>query len=216
MRISIYAMKEESAYLVRELLKLPGMTQQKLADEIGIEIGDGVTVSQPTVSRWLNGAIPETENWEAIKRVALRRLNGAAHNLGSHNPLKHVKEVPVRGYVGAGAEVFKIAYETGVDDVETVEVPVGFGSVEALKVRGDSMFPAYRDGDIICVAEFDGNVNELIGKECLVITADDRWLLKTIERGSMPERYHLFSHNAPMMRDVQISEATPVKYVVKH
>lgn len=49
-------------------------------------------------------------------------------------------------------------------------------------VRGDSMYPAYHDGDVIFYKRHDGKITDLIGRECVVQLKDERQLVKSSTR----------------------------------
>lgn len=122
-------------------------------------------------------------------------------------------QVPVLGKVGAGGSVL---FEES-DEPELVDRPPGaVGRLMALKVVGDSMFPVYREGDIVYVArDHEGVLPHYIGDECVVHTWDGGTFLKTLENGSQPNRYHLHSFNAPAMDNVELVWATPVLFVMR-
>jgi SOS-response transcriptional repressor LexA len=127
--------------------------------------------------------------------------------------------VPVVGYVGAGAEVYAI------DDVamggslveDGVELPFfGVSGAVCVIVRGDSMEPAYHDGDMLIYDDRrDGDYGDLINRECVVQLADGRTYVKILLRGSQPGLWTLISHNASPISDVPIAWAARVKWVQK-
>jgi repressor LexA len=122
-------------------------------------------------------------------------------------------KVPVLGRIGAGGSI--LFEET--DEPDLVDRPPGAaGKLMALLVTGDSMFPVYRDGDIVYVArEHDGVLPEYIGEECAVRTAEGGTFLKTLTLGSQPNRYTLRSFNAPDMENVEVQWASRVEFVLK-
>lgn len=204
-----FRISTESARIVRGILQSKGMTQEKLAEQVG--------VNQSTIHRWTGGAeIRSAEHRRKLLTIARERgvpsddlvEPSAGIDLAEH-------EVALNGYIGAGAAVFRIEHDTVTNDIEYVRVPVGWGEIAAYKVKGDSMYPAYRDGDILACPEYSGSIDSLIGKDCLIRTADERLLIKTLERGSQAGRYDLTSHNAPPLRNQHVLEAKPVRYVQK-
>lgn len=119
--------------------------------------------------------------------------------------------VPEAGYVGAGAAVY-LFEGTGTTGLGYVRAPRGIGAVEALTVRGDSMYPAYKDGDTIY---FGGEAVELpitIADEYVVKLADGRILLKEVVPVGNGH-YVLQSHNAPPIHDAEIIEAHEVRWI---
>lgn len=120
--------------------------------------------------------------------------------------------VPIAGYIGAGGVI--IFEEFGTD--ETVIRPPGVsGPLTALMVRGDSMLPKYKDGDIIYISrQHDGILADYIGDDCAVRLATGETFIKQIIRGSDDGRFTLLSLNAPPMENVEIEWATPVMFVM--
>jgi phage repressor protein C with HTH and peptisase S24 domain len=123
-------------------------------------------------------------------------------------------QVPVLGKVGAGGSVL---FNDETHEPELVDRPPGaVGRLMALQVTGDSMFPVYRDGDIVYAnRDHEGVLPEYIGEECVVLTVEGGHFLKTLETGSQFNRFHLRSFNAPAMENVELVYATPVLFVMR-
>lgn len=114
------------------------------------------------------------------------------------------------GYIGAGSEVVPIDdHEIGAG-LEEVDIPPGVpdNSVVVI-VRGDSMYPRYKDGERLFYIKEERNPAELIGLECVVKLEDGRMYVKDLERGS-GGRFDLISHNAPPLRGQAVEWAAPV------
>lgn len=123
--------------------------------------------------------------------------------------------VPVVSYVGAGAEIYSLDDHEKGGGIDQVEVPAGVMSLStiAVIVRGDSMVPAYRDGDhLFYDRQFRGNLDALVGKSCVVRLVDGRCLVKDIFKSK--NGYVLISHNADPIFD-PIDWAAPVIWVKK-
>lgn len=120
--------------------------------------------------------------------------------------------VPIVGYIGAGGTIVFEEFESG----DSVPRPAGIsGILEALMVRGESMFPKYKDGDIIYIQrQHDGLLEDYLGEDCAVRLAGGETYLKELRKGSEPERYTLLSLNAPPMENVEVEWATPVVSVL--
>lgn len=120
--------------------------------------------------------------------------------------------VPIVGYIGAGGEV--LFEDFGVD--ETVLRPPGIsGTLIALAVRGSSMLPKYKDGDIIYVQRtHDGVLPEYIGEDCAVRLASGETYIKQLMQGSEPGLFTLLSLNAPPIENVEVEWATLVRFVM--
>lgn len=125
--------------------------------------------------------------------------------------------VPIVGLAGAGGEVrpFEDAGERS-----RVECPRGLDPAHtvAVEVRGESQAPI-ADGWLIFydnrAADDPGTV---LGKLCVVQLADDdpvpRTLLKVVRRGPGPGRFNLLSTNAPLIEDVALAWAKPVRAIL--
>lgn len=127
--------------------------------------------------------------------------------LSGQGSMRHSRTlIPVEGIVGAGAAVFPI--DEGA--FEPIEPP--FGAPEnavAFIVRGDSMYPAYRDGTYIIALPVD-DIHSIAHSRAVVTLEDGRRYVKDLERGSKPGLFTLFSHNASPINDVRIVAAAKV------
>jgi len=138
---------------IRELRKKHGLTQQKLGELIGVK--------KSSISQWENDEhSPSGDNLALLSKV----FGVSAHWLstGKGSPeLSNVepavipqgKRVPVLSYVQAGHWHEMCEQATAFDgNVEYVSAsadigPCGFG----LWLRGDSMLPQFKEGDLIIV-----------------------------------------------------------------
>jgi len=119
--------------LVREIQEKTGKNQSELARLFG--------VSQPTVSRWLQGTPPELQHADVITKVAveLRIINNRA--------TRRSNSVPIVGYVGAGGTV---DFSQGQGPFGEAKMPPdGAPGLVAVRVVGDSMSGALEDGWIV-------------------------------------------------------------------
>lgn len=118
--------------------------------------------------------------------------------------------IPIVGYVGAGAELFP--FDSGaIDEIECPWTELGPATV-AVRVKGDSMVPAYFPGDIIYYEETSTDFLHLAGKECVVALADGRRFVKQLRRNS-EGKFYLYSHNAEPIFGVEIEWAARVKLI---
>lgn len=120
--------------------------------------------------------------------------------------------VAVVGYIGAGGEI--IFEDIGHED--TVLRPPGIsGTLIALVVRGSSMLPKYRDGDIIYIQRtHEGVLPDYIGEDCAVRLASGETYIKQLILGSDKGKFTLLSLNAPPMENVEVEWATLVRFVM--
>jgi len=122
----------------------------------------------------------------------------------------------VEGYVGAGAEIHQIE-ESSNFVIDGVEAPPGIDpdAVTAVVVKGDSMFPAYRDGDVIYYTKECDYDASCLRKECVVKVKGGAAFVKVLKPGSKAGRFTLQSYNFPDIEDVQIDWACRVLWVKK-
>lgn len=135
---------------------------------------------------------------------------------GEGTPDGRPRKSKVVGYVGGGAEIIPIDDHAQGAGMDEVDAPPGLSEDEeslVVIVRGESMWPAYRDGDAIHYTAIHHDVSGLVGKECIVKLADGRMFLKILDRGSTPSTYTLTSYNAPAMPNAPIEWAAPVRWV---
>jgi phage repressor protein C with HTH and peptisase S24 domain len=120
--------------------------------------------------------------------------------------------VSVVGYIGAGGEV--LFEDMGHED--SVLRPPGIsGTLIALVVRGSSMLPKYRDGDIIYIQRtHEGVLPEYIGEDCAVRLTTGETFIKQLIAGNEEGKFTLLSLNAPPMENVEVEWATLVRFVM--
>lgn len=124
------------------------------------------------------------------------------------------QNVPVIGAVGQ-ATLGRILTGNGSASVAaTVRVPAVLGDVIAISVVGSSLYPRYTTGDFIIASEPSVNPADVVGKECVIITTDDRVAVKFIQKveGGAPI---VISHNEPPQTDIGIKRCYQVVYVVR-
>jgi hypothetical protein len=114
-------------------------------------------------------------------------------------------EVPLMGYIGAGAEIMPEFEQVPEEGLEQIWVPFPLpAEMIAFGVRGDSMLPVYKDGAvIICYKERKRPIEAFYGEDAAVRTEDGRRFLKTIMRGS-DSHVNLFSWNAAPIENVRL------------
>jgi SOS-response transcriptional repressor LexA len=124
---------------------------------------------------------------------------------------------PLVGYVGAGAEIYPIDDSDMGGGLEEVDAPPGDSRpMVAVMVKGDSMRPAYLDGDLLFYhRDYEFLEEECVRQECVVKVRNGPTLLKTIMRGTKPKRWTLVSYNADALEDREIEWAAPVGWVDK-
>lgn len=121
--------------------------------------------------------------------------------------------VPLEGKIGAGGQIL---FAEDPEKRTVARPPGASGPMIALEVRGESMMPAYRDGDIVYIRrDHNGVLPEYLGEECAVHTIEGGTFLKVLAPGSKPGRYTLRSFNAADMENVEVVWASPVLFVMR-
>lgn len=123
--------------------------------------------------------------------------------------------VPVVGYVGAGAEIYTIDDHMKGAGMDLISAPPqgATSTMVALVVRGDSMSPAYEDGDIIYYDQVvTGDIAHLLGKRVIIRLRDGRTFIKKLRRNS-DGKYWLYSHNDDPILDPDIEWCAKVIWV---
>ncbi|MEN0087611.1 MAG: S24 family peptidase [Pseudomonadota bacterium] len=178
-----------------------GLEQRRLnMKQASLAAGKGETFVRDMLKR---DRVPSVENLEAVARVIGVGLEELWY--GEKRPT-----VPVRYRVGAGSEVF-------AEDVvlERVEAPAGapFG-VEAALVVGDSMWPAYKDSDLIFFIPGQYEIIDLIGREVIAELETGQTYVKVLQAGTNG-LWTLLSFNSPPITDVAIRSIAPVRWIEK-
>jgi hypothetical protein len=114
--------------------------------------------------------------------------------------------IEIKGLIGAGGSIDTSTEQTAISDMlRCVRLPVPVPDrALAWEVAGMSMFPRYDPGDIVVTDVFARYSPGIIGSVSVVLTAEGSRLLKRVAAGSRPGLYHLESHNAPLMADVEV------------
>lgn len=184
---------------LKKLREAKGWTHQEAADAFGVSRGHFIKLER--------GERKLTQDY--IQRAAI------VFGVPEVDVFSGPTMIPVVGYVGAGAEVFCIddhAKGAGLDEVD-MPIPGMSPSSVAVRVRGDSMIPAYFDGDLIFYDKNDnGDLMHLVGKECVVSLTDGRKFIKTLRRRANGDWY-LFSYNAEPIMDIEIEWAAKVNVI---
>ncbi|ATU91422.1 S24 family peptidase [Phyllobacterium zundukense] len=119
--------------------------------------------------------------------------------------------VPLKGRVGAGAEVYAI--DNGGDD--WVDAPADADAhTVAVEVSGDSMFPAYEDGTLLYYSRLLPP-DTMINRRCVVQLANERIFVKILRKGTSDNAWNLQSLNPlyPDMIDETVEWAAPIDWI---
>lgn len=123
--------------------------------------------------------------------------------------------VPLDGYISAGGsiETGSEQREPGVEYEAELMLNVPEAAV-AYQVVGLSMYPRY-DPDMVLVCRgHTTDAKPYIGREVAVGTADGHRYLKILRETETPGLYDLESHNAPLMRNVELAWIAPIAAII--
>jgi phage repressor protein C with HTH and peptisase S24 domain len=126
-------------------------------------------------------------------------------------------QVPVVGRIGAGGTI-----DTSSEQISEAEPlyeitipPPPDDDPIAFEVTGGSMWPRYDDGDVIVCSRRGRPIETIIGQEAAVAASDGSRYLKRVIEGSQRGLYNLESHNADVIRDVDLVWASDVITVIR-
>jgi phage repressor protein C with HTH and peptisase S24 domain len=124
--------------------------------------------------------------------------------------------IRVVGYAAGGEEW------QPVDDGDELPV-VDFASLDlsnmdpiAIRVRGHSMSPVFRDGDdLVCERHRGQDLAQAVNRDCVVKTMDNRYFVKQILKGSLRNTFRLRSYNPAFddLENVALEWAAPVIWI---
>lgn len=125
------------------------------------------------------------------------------------------RRVPIIGCVSAGDGWHPLDDEGPFDEIE---ISLGAGEAVALSVKGDSMTPVYRNGDVLIgTKRATSNAHNLLGTDCIIATQRGDRYVKFLAKGTARGLYNLKSYN-PAHADivnVAIAWAAPISMVVR-
>lgn len=181
---------------------------------------DASGLSQAEISRRMTEALGRSLDRAAINKVfkGKRKLSAdemveLARIAGVDLPEQlSVRTVPIVGYVSAGALAH---YVDPGGELERVVAPEGSNNdTVAVEIRGDSLGSIF-DRWLVFYDEVRSPVtSDLIGRLCVVGLADERVLVKKIQRSKTPGLYHLISNTEAPITDAEVIWAAKVKNMV--
>lgn len=183
-----------------------GLSQKSLAARVGL--------SQQAIGAMESGGVvgsPKLYKIAQVLGVPIEYLDPEMPPSG--DPAKRL--IPVVGYVGAGAEIFSIDDHLPGAGLEEIEPPHAgmHPDTVAVKVRGNSMEPAYFEGDVILYDRQEkADLAPLVGKECVIALKDGRMFIKILKRQPSGDWY-LWSVNSEPVFGINVSWAAKVRWI---
>ena len=141
---------------------------KELMDSYGVDrniLADYLDIKYTTISNWLyKASFPKSENLDAIARYFNVSVSSLLEDKSNSKDENNYVRVNVYGTVPAGIPLEAIE---NIDDWEDIPAEWTYGGKEyiGLKVKGDSMYPEYMDGDIVIVLLQSDFVS---GQDCVV------------------------------------------------
>lgn len=153
---------------LKEYRERAGLSQKAVAIALGVK--------PPSVSNWESGRThPTLAN---LKKLADLYRVDVSVLVGEESVVDIGTSIPVLGRIPAGIPIEAIQDIMDWEDIPT-EWTHGQKEYFALKVRGDSMYPEYIDGDTIILlntSEFES------GKDCAVLVNGDDATFKRVRK----------------------------------
>lgn len=158
---------------IRNLRLAQGLSQDQLGKLVGVQ--------RAAVQKWESGKTQNLKR-ETIKLLAeyfgVSPASFIAESIKSEPFADAHISVPVYGFIPAGIPMEAIEDILGYEDI-----PLSWGRGDkdffALKIKGDSMYPNYLDGDIII---FEKTETAETGRDVAVIIGDGEATFKRLER----------------------------------
>jgi len=192
---------ESARVFIREAMTKTGLDATNLARR--------AKLAPSTLTRLLNGSSKTAPGFKTISKIA--EIANLPMPGGIGGPAIS-REIKLYGYVGAGDLVFP---EGSSDNHEVVEAPLwATDHTCALRVRGDSMYPAYWSGDIVFFdMDPSGETLPTQFSECVVKLKSGELYIKQVQQTSEPNKFNLVSYNAPPIMNVDIEWARAILFV---
>lgn len=171
---------------------------------LSLAAGLGETAVRDIVKR---DASPTAETIAALAKAA-----GVNSSWLAYGDDGAVLKIPVQGIVSAGDGWIM----PDDNNLGGLEFSVAGADLFAIEIRGESMFPVYRDGECLICSRFRGpHLDNLIGLDCAVLTQDGKGYVKLLKRGRRSGRYTLKSYNTLTddIDDVALQWAAPVVWI---
>jgi len=123
--------------------------------------------------------------------------------------------IVVTGHAGSG----DMWSEMPKNAARCVPLDVLSGELVAIEIATNEWAPRYQAGDIVCGQRSVGqNLHNLLGQDCIIMTADGARMIKYMTRGTRKNRYTLkaFLPTVDDLQDVQIKWAAPISLIIRN
>lgn len=171
---------------VKERLADLGLTQAALAAHMGW--------AAARVTEILQGK-RRVEVAEAVRIADFLRTDlSTIHSVLGIVTKNNYGRLLLAGYIDAtsGSITLRVGMENALEEIDA-PFPGYLG--RAVRIKGRSMDPRYRDGEVICFTPDGQDISHLLGGEAVIETEDGRLLLKILQKGTEKDRYTLVSLN---------------------
>jgi len=192
---------------IRQLREERGLTQ--------LELSKALRISNTTLSQYETGArVPSDDIKAALADhfgVSLDFLYGRTNQRSKSTDTHKGIKIPVLGDVAAGLPIE--AVENIVDYEEIDQAMAASGEHFGLRLKGDSMEPRMKDGDVVIVRKQEDVEN---GDIAVVLVNGDSATVKRIKKG--PSGITLIPNNPaydPMFYSYEEIEQLPVRILGK-
>ena len=178
-----------------------GLSQAEIARQMAAALGR--SIDRAAINKIYKG----TRKLSADEMIELARLTGTdVPEVGLQ------RTVPLVGYVSAGALSYFHNSDGPIDEIPAPDDCTP--ETVAAEIRGDSLGSLF-DRWLVFYDEVRSPLTpDLVGRLCVVGLADDRVMVKKIERSKTPGLYHLLSNTEAPILDVEILWAARVKNMV--
>lgn len=176
-----------------------------------IDLAQRLNVGQNTISNWENGKTePDTEALQAMATifgVSIDYILG--HSMVKSSESQKGTTIPVLGDVAAGIPIEAI---TDIVDYEEIDAALArTGEFFGLRIKGDSMEPRMKEGDVVIVRQQD---TADTGDTVVVLVNGDSATVKKIKYG--PDGITLLPTNPafdPLFYSAAEVEQLPVRVI---
>ncbi len=204
---------EQRRRVLREFMQQRGLNTYAWATEAGI--------SEGTIRNFLKGGEHGSDSLsDRTYELLARAADVQVSDLRGEKPAAAAaddddEKVAIRSFVGAGDEIISL----GDDEppIGYTAAPPGLDMVEATEVRGLSMLPLYRPGDLLFHHRMAIDPLELRDEVAVMQTKGRKRYVKLIQPGTKKGTFRLVSINPlyPPIEDQVLAWVAPIVWVRK-